>query len=203
MIAEQEQGISPEDITVASLVKEYFLARPNQDISHGPVVDWVEEKYVAVHGTKPRDTWRAIRKHHEDGLLVKVKKGVYKYDPEVAEQGESADFTGEQKKEIFERDEYKCVICGLGEKEGVEIHADHIKPKSLGGLSIVSNGQTLCARHNFIKKQARQTETGKKMFVRLYEAAKADDNGEILDFCGQILSIYEKFNMNGHIVWNK
>ncbi len=101
------------------------------------------------------------------------------------------------------RDGFKCVICGKGIKDGVELHVDHIKPKYLGGESTIENGQTLCAQHNFIKKTLNQTETGKKMFIRLYELAKSEGNEELKKFCTEILKIYEKFNMNCHIVWKK
>ena len=53
------------------------------------------------------------------------------------------DFTLAQKQEILKRDSYKCVICGKGEKEGMELHVDHIKPKDKGGKAIVENGQIL------------------------------------------------------------
>ncbi|MBI5133359.1 MAG: HNH endonuclease [Thaumarchaeota archaeon] len=39
------------------------------------------------------------------------------------------------------------VVCARGISDGVEIHADHIKPKDLGGNAEIINGQTLCARH--------------------------------------------------------
>jgi len=189
--------------SIGDLVKEYFKRRPNQDLPHGPVVDWVEEKYVRLYGKKPRDTWRAIRHLHEEGFLVKVRKGVYRYDPKVANKKEVDDFTPEQKKAILKRDGYKCVICGRGKREGVELHVDHIKPKYLGGKSNIENGQTLCAQHNFIKKTLKQTETGKKMFIRLYELARSEGNKELKSFCEDILETYEKHNVNGHIVWKK
>lgn len=189
--------------SIGDLVKEYFKRRPNQDLPHGPVVDWVEEKYVRLYGKKPRDTWRTIRHLHEEGFLVKVRKGVYRYDPKVANKKEVDDFTPEQKKAILKRDGYKCVICGRGRREGVELHVDHIKPKYLGGKSNIENGQTLCAQHNFIKKTLKQTETGKKMFIRLYELARSEGNKELKSFCEDILETYEKHNVNGHIVWKK
>ena len=70
---------------------------------------------------------------------------------------------------------YKYVICGRGKADGVEIQADHIKPKELGGKAEIENGQTLCAQHNFQKKYYKQTETGKKFFIRLYEVAKKEN----------------------------
>ncbi len=67
----------------------------------------------------------------------------------------------------------------------------------------IENGQTLCAQHNFIKKSFNQTEAGKKMFILLYEAAKADGEREIMDFCTDIFSTYEKHDINGHIEWKR
>jgi 5-methylcytosine-specific restriction endonuclease McrA len=83
----------------------------------------------------------------------------------------------------------------------VELQVDHIKPKSLGGEATIENGQTLCAQHNFMKKYLNQTETGKKMFIRLHELAKKENNKDLIEFCEDILKTYEKHNINGHIVW--
>jgi 5-methylcytosine-specific restriction endonuclease McrA len=144
-----------------------------------------------------------IRSLHQQGFLIKVDKGVYKYDPQAVKIRELEDFTAKQKDEILKRDGYKCVICGKGKKDGVELHIDHIKPKDLGGKAIIENGQTLCAQHNFIKKNLKQTETGKKMYIRLYELAKKENNSELIKFTTAILEVYERFEINGHIVWKK
>jgi 5-methylcytosine-specific restriction endonuclease McrA len=121
----------------------------------------------------------------------------------MVKKTELEDFSLEQKEAILKRDEYRCVECGKGIKDGVELHIDHIKPKSLGDKAIIENGQTLCAQHNFMKKKAQQTETGKKMFIRLYELAKKEGNKELLSFCKDILKTYEKHQINGHIIWKK
>jgi len=189
--------------TIRNLVIEYFKKHPNKDLSHGPVVDWVEREYSKLYNKKPRDPWRTIRNLHESGFLIKVRKGIYRYDPKSVIKKDLEDFTPEQKKAILERDGYKCVICGKGLKDGVELHVDHIKPRYLGGKSTIENGQTLCAQHNFIKKTLNQTETGKKMFIRLYELAKKEGNQELIKFCYDILETYEKHNINGHIIWEK
>jgi len=189
--------------TISQLVKEYFQNHPYEDLQHSMVVDWVEEQYLDLYNRKPRDTWRAIRKLHEKGFLIKVRKGIYRYDPELATNKETEDFTPQQKEEIFKRDNYRCVICGLGPADGIEIHADHIKPKYLGGKSTIENGQTLCSRHNFMKKTLKQTETGKKMFIRLYEVAKESNDAILENFCREILELYEKYGINSHIKWEK
>jgi len=43
---------------------------------------------------------------------AKISKGVYKYDPDFVVNRELEDFTEQQKKQILERDNYKCVIVG-------------------------------------------------------------------------------------------
>ena len=189
--------------SIGELIMEYFKAYPKQDLKHGPVVDWVEGKYSILYGRKPRDTWRNIRKLHEDGFLIKIQKGVYRYEPDAVVQRELAVFTYTQKEQILKRDEYKCVMCGRGEKEGVELHVDHIRPKYLGGRATIENGQTLCAQHNFIKKSLKQTETGKKMFIRLYELAKKEGDEKLRKFCTDVLEIYERHDINGHVAWKR
>ena len=187
----------------ADLLMQYFMEHPNQDIKHPEIVDWVTEEYKRLTGEVFRDPDRGIRKLAQSGILQKISKGIYRYDPANIINRELEDFTAAQKKVILERDGYKCVICGRGREHGVELHVDHIKPKDLGGKATIENGQTLCAQHNFLKKNFKQTETGKKMFIRLYELAKSTNDEKIRAFCEDILAVYDKHNINGHIIWNK
>ena len=191
-------------ISQLDLIMEFFKANPKRDISHPEVVDWVTSEWQKRTGKVFRDPDRGIRNLHQKGYLQKIAKGVYRYEPEMVHLREDLeDFSPALKKQILQRDNYKCVICGLGKKEGVELHIDHIKPKDLGGKATLQNGQTLCARHNFLKKNLKQTETGKKMFIRMLETAKENDDRELVAFLKEVLEVYEKHNINGHIVWKK
>lgn len=195
--------MSPNDIVQADLIMKYFKKNPRREIKHPEIVDWVVAEYKKRTGNVFRDPDRAIRMLYQQGMLIKIKKGVYKYDPDFVKDRKLEDFTSEQKETIFKRDGYKCVVCGRGPKDGVEIQADHIKPRDLGGESTIENGQTLCAQHNFQKKNYKQTETGKKMFIRLYELAKKSNDKKLQKFCADILTIYEEHDINCHIVWEK
>ena len=192
-----------EEMSQSDLIMEYFKKNPKRDIKHPEIVDWVVDEYKKRTRGVFRDPVRAIRKLSQEGQLIKVSKGVYKYDPDFIKNRELEDFTPAQKEAIFKRDNYRCVICGKGRADGVEIQADHIKPKELGGKAEIENGQTLCAQHNFQKKYYKQTETGKRMFIRLYELAKVNNDRELIKFCEDVLQVYEKNNINGHIVWKK
>ena len=185
--------------SISELVLEYFKMHPNENLEHRPVVDWVETERIRLGGTKPRDPWRAIRKLHEDGKLIKVGKGIYRYDPSYVQEVELFDFSPEIKEEIFKRDNYKCVVCGRGREDGVEICADHRRPKHLGGGNTLDNGQTLCTEHNLLKKNYSQTEAGKKYFIKIYEDAVNIGDEGLIEFCKQVFDAYNKHDINTHI----
>lgn len=83
---------------------EYFKKNPNRDIEHPEVVDSVTKKCNRVTAKIFRDPNRAIRKLHQSGFLIKVKKGVYKYDPNFIQERNLEDFTEAQKKKSFSKE---------------------------------------------------------------------------------------------------
>ncbi len=182
--------------SIRDLIIEYFKQHPNTDMPHGPVVDWVENQYMAIHGRKPRDTWRSVRGLADAGYLIKVRTGIYRYDPNKSISKSSKDFTKLMKEEILKKDGYKCVICGRGESDGTTLHIDHIKPRSKGGKSDLKNGQVLCGRHNILKKNYGQYEFGKKMFLKLQDEAFKKSDQKMIDFCREILELYDKHQID-------
>jgi len=191
------------EISQIQLIKEYFQQRPNKEISHPEVVDYVTAKYKKLTKKVFRDPDRAIRSLHQQGFLVKVKTGVYLYDPKLVTSKNAENFSEKQKKYILERDNFRCAVCGKGKAEGMELHIDHIKPRDKGGKATLENGQILCSQHNFLKKNLNQTESGKKMFINLYNLAKTSGDKKLIEFTKQILKTYEKYEINGHIDWNE
>jgi len=178
---------------------EFFKKHPYTDLPHGPVVDWVEEQYLKLYGKKPRDTWRGIRRLHQEGILIKVRKGVYRYDPDIIQRKELFEFSPEVKKAIFKRDGYRCIVCRRGKEDGVEIHADHKIPLDKGGTNTVNNGQTLCSEHNFLKKNYSQTEFGKRFLIKLYRDAVEKNDKRVINFCRCVFECYDKYGINSHI----
>ena len=185
--------------SIADLIMKYFKMHSREDLEHGPVVDWVEKRYLKLYGKKPRDTWRQIRKFHQEGKLIKVRKGIYRYDADYVKEIELFDFTSDEKEEIFRKDNYQCVVCGRGIRDGVEICADHIKPKDKGGTNTIDNGQTLCMEHNLMKKNYSQTEAGKQYFIKMYKQSIANNDGRMIGFCKWVFECYDKHGINGHI----
>lgn len=121
------------------------------------------------------------------------------YDPNHVLRDDLYDFTPQQKAEILERDGHRCVVCGRGKNEGVDLQVDHIKPKDLGGRNTIENGQTLCGQHNFIKRNYSQTEAGKRFFLKLRERARAVGDKHMIAFTDAILEVYRKFGYDNQI----
>jgi 5-methylcytosine-specific restriction endonuclease McrA len=186
--------------TISDLVMEYFQKHPKKDLEHGPVVDYVEERYWKLYKMKPRDTWRQIRRLYQEGKLIKVRKGIYRFDPHRVSRKELQEFTPKTKEEIFRRDGYRCVVCGRGRKDGVEIHADHRVPLEKKGTNDVDNGQTLCSEHNIFKKKYSQTEFGKRFMIRLHQDALKNKDTKMIKFCEDILDIYDQHGIDKHIL---
>ena len=188
-------------ITIDDLIMEFFKNNPNTEFRHEPIDEWVRERYLKVENKRGtgQDVRRAVRKLAETGRLIKPRRGVFLYDPEHDHETELLEFAESVKQEIFKRDRYQCVICGLGEDDGTTITADHKKPKSLGGDNTIENGQTLCSKHNQLKKNYRQTTAGKKYFIQTYETAVENNDEKMIAFCEAVFDLYDDFEYNGHI----
>ena len=181
----------------AGIAFEYFLERPNQDVHHDDVVPWIEGMCHRRLGTICRDPDRAIRKLHDMGLLMKISKGMYRFEPDSVSANIIDDFDEDMKREVKTRDGWKCVVCGLGEKDGIELQVDHILPRSKGGQATIDNAQTLCGSHNYRKNKLGQLEFGADMFRRLRRNAKAssnsyDDAESVIRFCDEVLALYKR-----------
>lgn len=187
----------------SDLILAHFQKNAYRELAHR---DWIAEitrQCEQILGDTPQDLWRAARQLHQDGYLIKVKRGVYKYDPDYVHDPEYEEFSEAQKLEILKRDDYRCVQCGRGRREGVELHVDHIKPKDLDGKATIENGQVLCSQHNFLKKNLNATESGKRMFIKLYETAKREQESKFIAFSRKILEVFDEFDVNGHIEWDE
>jgi len=186
-------------ISQASLILQYYVQRPNEPIAHSNAVDWASEEWLKLTGTPFRDPDRAVRSYSQKGILTKVAKGIYMYDPEYKLREDLFDFTQAQKDEILKRDGYRCVVCGRGKAEGVDLQVDHIKAKDKNGKNTIENGQVLCGQHNFIKKNYSQNEAGKRFFIKMKEQAVQVEDQHMIDFCNEVLASYNKFGYDTQI----
>lgn len=177
----------------ADFILSYYKKNPCRDIPHSEVVDWATIEFPKKFGVKLRDPDRAIRKLAQKGFLIKVKKGVYKFDPKVQILRELEDFSESDKNIILERDGYKCARCNRPQTSICILQVDHNVPKDLGGKAIIENGQAICPSCNFEKKNKNPIQFTKISFTR-YRAylVKIGDNTNI-EFFDAIFKVYADF----------
>lgn len=89
---------------------EFYKNNPKRNIEHPEIVDWCTKEYQKRTSKIFRDPDRAIRLLHQKGFLQKIKKGVYRYEPDFIKERELEDFTPEQKAIILKN--VKASIVG-------------------------------------------------------------------------------------------
>ena len=201
-------GVKPVpkgDASQVEFVLKWFKGNPRRSITHAESKRAIEESYFALYGERLEDSDRPIRRLAQDGKLIKERKGVYRYDPDHAEgRINLQDFDGPTKKAILERDGYRCVVCGLGKEDGMELQVDHRIPREKGGEGSLRNGQILCGSHNYRKKVLNQTAFGKKLFAHWRRDLLADPIGgkerdRLLSFCNEVLALYALHGIDNEI----
>ncbi len=94
-----------------------------------------------------------IRDYQEDEINKLLSDGRKAYVDSIKKQNKKNNRTPLTKSirhEVFKKDNYKCVECGITKKE-TSLHVDHIIPVSRGGTDELSNLQTLCKVCNLSK----------------------------------------------------
>ena len=82
-------------------------------------------------------------------FILRLKENVsFDTDLQTVDLSHNRIIPSEVKKEVWKRDQGKCVICGSSEN----LHFDHELPFSKGGTSLtVKNVRLLCMKHNLEK----------------------------------------------------
>lgn len=120
----------------------------------------ISNEYLGYHGPRPlksviegvKNTIEHLDKKSEESvyynlqgcnILCITKKSKKNYKRRNV-------LTKSIRREVFKRDDYKCVECGAT-KEDTSLHVDHIIPVSQGGFDELNNLQTLCEACNLAK----------------------------------------------------
>lgn len=94
-----------------------------------------------------------------DSLYTLVEERGYPTDRprhlQFDDRASKAIISGRLRKQVFERDGYRCVAPGCG--SWVDLTCDHIVPESKGGATTLENLQTMCRPCN-CRKGAKMPE---------------------------------------------
>ena len=73
--------------------------------------------------------------------------------PSTARRGSSTE-RSKRRSRTLRRDGFRCVACGVVDKTGRSLEADHIVPLEVGGSHDLENMQTLCKPCHLVKTKA-------------------------------------------------
>lgn len=108
-------------------------------------VNYVKTSYkVTVDDARVAVSWGWI----EARVAVLVAIGYECTRREYHSKNQRKLMTPSLRKQIMERDGYRCQMCGKFMPDQVGLHIDHIVPVAKGGKTVPSNLQVLCSRCN-------------------------------------------------------
>lgn len=88
------------------------------------------------------DRQPSVRTMHQRLCKYLLERG------ETEEGRERGHISSALRYKVFEKDGFKCVMCGATAATGAALEADHIVPRAKGGKNVLENLQTLCDRCN-------------------------------------------------------
>ena len=188
-----------------AFVYSWFKKNPNRPIPHSESKAAIEASYRREYGERLEDSDRAIRKLGQEGKLIREAKGIYRYDP-AHRPGKAVKlgFDAATRRRILQRDDYRCVVCGKGVADGVDLQVDHRVPQFKGGKGTLSNGQTLCSSHNFQKTNLDQITFALKLFTEWHKQLKSSrsrdpEQKKLVAFCEAVLALYKKHGVDDEV----
>ena len=111
--------------------------------------DFLDKKLSLINNTN-----NFFDKVSTNQYIIGLKNNIYNTfgDEEEDEKQENVrTISGKTRLDVFERDDYRCQMCGRTVEDGIKLHIDHIVPFSKGGSNEMDNLQVLCHECNLAK----------------------------------------------------
>ena len=174
-------------------VMAHFKKQPNQALTLDDWTDELAQQYKKLTGYTARHFRSVARRLYADGRLERVGRGVYKYDPDVIPKPRFSRFTAKQKREIRNRDEHRCVCCGLGRAEGVRLYVDFLDPDLPDSAGHIVNGAVFCARHSPSRNNLSMMDMIMMDFNAFSERIKNEQSKAKSGFYEELTKVYKKY----------
>ncbi|QWD29164.1 HNH endonuclease [Polynucleobacter paneuropaeus] len=180
--------------TVVGACLKVLINNQNQPMEVVKICEEADKIFASYNKPPFKDRGRDVRAlYGKRNIVQKTSKGQYVFTGKFGKTNLST-FTPSLKKQILERDKYRCYSCGRSSSEGFELMIDHMVPESKGGKATLENGMVLCTRCNNIKSNYSAYTFGKKLFEKYLATARLNQNIEDEKFFQEVLKVFEKFN---------
>ena len=176
----------------ANYIMAYFMQRPKQALAYDDWTDELASEYKSLTGNTARHFRSIVRRLSGEGKLLKVKNGVYMYDPDFSPAPQLPKFTAAQRRQIKERDEYQCVFCGMGRREGFTLYVGFLFCDKPDRASDISNGVTFCSRHR-LSNVGSIKDLISMQLSQLNELIQREHQHDISGLIKEYVEIYKRY----------
>lgn len=129
--------------------------------------DFLDKKLSLINNTN-----NFFDKVSTNQYIIGLGNNIYNTFGEEDEKLENVrTISGKTRLDVFERDDYRCQMCGRSVEDGIKLHIDHIVPFSKGGGNEMENLQVLCHECNLAKHDRMDLK-------RTRELLENDSDGE-------------------------
>jgi len=147
---------------------EWFKEHPDQQFTNEEIKKLLPEAFFVKTGKKLQDPTRSVRELAELRRIQKYPEGkarFYWYDPKLELLPE--EFDDEERRQILERDGFRCVVCGKGSADGVKVTIGYALSTRRGGKLDIGNGRALCPIHRWTLETAQDSDEAKQNWRKL------------------------------------
>ena len=139
-------------VSQRAFTREWFQNRPNQIFSSRELREHLTADYESLTGKVFGDPEKMVRDLFKLNFIERPYEGHYVFQSQDYPHKEKLNFAENETIEIFERDNFQCVICKRGSQDGILLSVGFAKSILRGGQPSIENGRTFCQRHRFISE---------------------------------------------------
>jgi hypothetical protein len=177
---------------------QWFQRQPHKKFTPAEIREFLAADFLAEHGKTFSDPNRAARTLVQAGRLQRSQKGMeqsFWYDPSLDTEPE--EFTSDEKTQIFERDSFRCRICGRGPVDNTPIFVGYAKSINRGGKLDVDNGRTLCGVHRWVLETAQDSAESAVNFRRLRaRLPRIGESPRATNFWNEFLELLKRYEID-------
>jgi len=182
-----------KEISQTEFVLAYFKDRPKYALHYDDWADELASQYQRLTGRRAYHFRSVVRRLAGQGNPLKIRSGVYMYDPDYVAKPLASRFTAAQNRQIRARDEYRCVVCGYGPAEGAMLYVNFLFP-DLKDRARIENGATFCNRHRLDRKGRSVWDVALAGLSQLIEFAEENPNSNMKCFAEDLRKVQKEYN---------
>lgn len=180
--------------TQKGCILEVMIKNINKDLKTKEITYPAAESYrIRTSKEFAEITGRGVRHLNQSGYIVSVSKGIFKFTGRYTDS-RSTPFPKNIRDLIIKRDNYTCQNCGITEKEGGLLTADHIIPQYRNGQPTLENGMCLCTKCENIKSNYSVKTFGLKMYKKFLKISVKQKDTQNEKFFRELIDVFEKNN---------